>query len=124
MAAEYVLQEDWREIYFAEENCHIVEIWNRREDANVSIARARVASGQRTRPHSLAGTTERYLIVSGSGRAHIEGTEPRRLDPGDFAVIPPGAVQWIETIGPAELVFYAICTPRFRPENYRDRSTG
>lgn len=31
---------------------------------------------------------------------------------------------WIENTGTGELVFYAICTPRFRPENYRDRSQG
>jgi len=124
MRSEYVFREDWQESYFAEEDCHIVEIWNRGSDDRVSVARARIGPGRRTRPHSLDGTAERYLIVSGCGRAHIEGTAPRRMNAGDFAVIPPDAVQWIENIGAEDLIFYAICTPRFRPENYRDRSAG
>lgn len=124
MRSEYVFQENWKEYEFLKENCGIVEIWNRSADPQVSIARARVAPGQRTRPHSLDGTTERYLIVSGSGRAHIEGAEPRQMRAGDLAVIPPGAVQWIENIEVEDLVFYAICTPRFQMQNYRDRSKG
>lgn len=124
MRSEYVFQENWKEFELFKENCRIVEIWNRSADPKVSIARARVAPGQRTRPHSLDGTTERYLIVSGSGRAHIEGAEPRQMHAGDLAVIPPGAVQWIENTDIEDLVFYAICTPRFQMQNYRDRSEG
>ena len=49
---------------------------------------------------------------------------PERVDPGDLVSIPAGAVQWIENTGDEDLVFYAICTPRFRMEAYRDRGTG
>lgn len=104
------------------EGCAVLETWNRAEDEAVSIARARVAVGVRTRPHSLDGSVERYLIVSGTGIAHIEGLAPETVGPGDAVVIPAGAVQWIENSGAEDLVFYAICTPRFRMEAYRDRS--
>jgi len=125
MESQYVFRKDWQEHLFAEENCRIVEIWNRSADAQVSVARARIEPGRRTRPHSLDGITERYLIVSGRGRAHIEGADaPQRMGAGDFAVIPPGAVQWIENIGEEDLIFYAVCTPRFQLKNYRDRSRG
>jgi mannose-6-phosphate isomerase-like protein (cupin superfamily) len=38
---------------------------------------------------------------------------------GDVVIIPPGARQRIANTGPADLRFLALCTPRFRPENYR-----
>ncbi|MBI1194676.1 MAG: cupin domain-containing protein [Gammaproteobacteria bacterium] len=103
------------------EGCAVLETWNRAEDRDVSIARARVAAGVRTLPHSLDGIVERYLIILGTGIAHIEGLAPEAVGPGDAVVIPAGAVQWIENTGDTDLVFYAICTPRFRMEAYHER---
>jgi len=110
--------------YVIPEGCAVLETWNRAEDEDASIARARVTAGVRTRPHSLDGIVERYLIVSGEGIAHIEGLAPERVGPGDLVAIPAGAVQWIENTGDEDLVFYAICTPRFQMKYYRDRSEG
>src|SRR5678816_2979358 len=47
------------------ERCHIVELINLPEDADCSIARARVQPGVVTQLHSLRGVTERYVIVQG-----------------------------------------------------------
>jgi mannose-6-phosphate isomerase-like protein (cupin superfamily) len=107
-----------------EEQCYILELWNREYDDAVSVARARVEPGIATRPHSVGETIERYLIVKGSAIVHVEGLGPQTVKPGDLVLIPPGAVQWIENIGRRDLVFYAICTPRFKPEVYRDRRPG
>jgi mannose-6-phosphate isomerase-like protein (cupin superfamily) len=105
--------------YLSEERCHILELSNREDDPAVSIARARVAPGVSTRPHSLDGTDERYLILAGQGLATIGEEPPRLLTPGDVVLIPPGMSQQIENTGGEDLVFLCICTPRFRWENYR-----
>ena len=43
--------------------------------------------------------------------------------PGDVVLIPPGCRQRITGLGDEDLVFLAICTPRFRPEAYEDTDT-
>ncbi|MGO1001331.1 hypothetical protein [Lysobacter sp. CA196] len=35
-------------------------------------------------------------------------------------VIPPGVPQRIANLGDGDLLFLAICTPRFEPGNYED----
>ena len=37
---------------------------------------------------------------------------------GDAVLIPPGSLQGIRNAGDGDLVFRALCTPRFRPERY------
>ncbi|ADC62940.1 cupin domain-containing protein [Allochromatium vinosum] len=106
--------------YFMEEGCFILEGWNRPEDPALSIARARVEPGERTRLHRLDGVVERYLILVGVGLLEVEGLEPRRVGPGDLVYIPAGAAQRIENDGDCDLIFLAICTPRFTPEVYQD----
>ena len=105
--------------YFSEEQCHILELSNRGDDPAVSVACARVTPGVATRPHSLKGTEERYLVLSGEGRATIGDRPPRLLKSGDMVLIPPEVSQQIENTGGEDLVFLCICTPRFRWENYR-----
>ncbi|MEJ2534599.1 MAG: cupin domain-containing protein [Gammaproteobacteria bacterium] len=104
--------------YWFEEGCHILELLNDPEDPHLSIARARVPAGATTRWHRLAGTTERYLVLSGRGEAWVGDAGPLPVGPGDLVLIPPGARQRVRATGPEELVFLAICTPRFRRENY------
>lgn len=106
--------------YWFEEGCHILEWHNREDDPAVSVARARVAAGDRTRWHRLQGITERYLILQGEGRVEIEGLPPQQLGPGAVAVIPPGCAQRITATGEHELVFIALCTPRFQSSAYQD----
>lgn len=107
-----------KEYYFESEGCWITEWWNTPEDEAVSIVRARVEAGVTTRWHRLRGTAERYVVLGGRGRVEIGDAPPRELGPGDVAAIPPGVAQRIENTGAGDLVFLAVCTPRFRPEAY------
>ncbi|MEJ2685624.1 MAG: cupin domain-containing protein [Gammaproteobacteria bacterium] len=103
-----------------EERCAILESWNDPRDPDVSIARARVRPGVRTRRHLLMGTQERYLIVQGQGEVRVGTLAPKLVGPGDVVVIPPEVPQQITNTGKDDLIFYAICTPRFEQANYRD----
>jgi len=102
------------------ERCFIVEVSNSDADPRLSIARARVAAGVTTRWHRLDGVVERYAIVQGRGRVEIGDAAPEDVEPGDVVLIPAGCRQRIANVGTGDLVFLAICTPRFRPETYVD----
>ncbi len=106
--------------YFISELCHIVEVSNSPDDPGLSIARARVQPGVTTRWHRVVGTTERYVILEGSGRAEVGNMPPARVGPGDVVIIPPGVPQRIANEGATDLVFLAICTPRFAQAAYED----
>ena len=105
------------EYYFAE-GCHILETWNQDTDPAVSIARARVAPGATTRLHRLRGIAERYLVLAGRGLVEVEGLAPSAVGPGDLVYIPPGCHQRIANTGRSDLLFLAVCTPRFVPDAY------
>jgi mannose-6-phosphate isomerase-like protein (cupin superfamily) len=102
------------------ERCYINELANVPDDPAASIARARVPMGVTTRWHRLRDTAERYVIVAGAGRVEVGRLAPRDVGPGDVVLIPPGCRQRITNIGTQDLVFLAVCTPRFRPEAYED----
>jgi mannose-6-phosphate isomerase-like protein (cupin superfamily) len=107
------------EVYI-EEGCHILELANDANDPAMSIARARVEPGVTTAWHRLRGTVERYVILDGRGRMEVGELPPQELQAGDVVLIPPSVKQRIANTGEGDLVFLAICTPRFRPENYED----
>jgi len=102
------------------EGCYINELSNSDADPGASIVRARVLPGVTTRWHRLAGTTERYVVLSGAGKVEVGKLTAQTVVPGDVVLIPPGCRQRITALGDEDLVFLAICTPRFRPEVYED----
>ena len=104
--------------YYTDERCHILELLNTPEYPEASIARARVEPGITTKKHRVANTTERYVILQGSGKAMVEGQSDSDVGPGDEVVIPPGVTQSIENNGASDLIFLCICTPRFEWDNY------
>jgi mannose-6-phosphate isomerase-like protein (cupin superfamily) len=106
--------------FFTPELCHINELANSADDPEASIARARVAPGVTTRWHRLRGTTERYVVLEGRGRVEIGDARPQDVGPGDVVLIPPLCRQRISNVGATDLVFLAVCTPRFRPAVYED----
>lgn len=106
--------------YYFEEGCHITETSNSSDDEDVSIARARVEAGQQTKWHSLHNTTERYVILSGSGIVEIGTQEPCVVTTGDVVIIPANTPQRIKNSGSGDLLFLAICSPRFQRKNYRN----
>ncbi len=106
--------------YFFVEGCFILEIHNSSEDREVSIARARVQPGVTTRRHRLEGVTERYLILEGVGLVEVGTLPPQKVSPGDVVFIPPACPQRITNIGTGDLVFLAVCSPRFTSDVYKD----
>jgi mannose-6-phosphate isomerase-like protein (cupin superfamily) len=110
--------------YYFEEGCFITELHNTADDPAVSVARARVEPGKTTRWHSLRALCERYLIVEGVGRVEIGDEVPREVQTGEVVVIPAEVRQRITNIGSTDLIFLAICTPRFVPAAYQDREAN
>jgi mannose-6-phosphate isomerase-like protein (cupin superfamily) len=47
-----------------------------------------------------------------------------RVCGGDVVIIPPGTRQRIANVGDEDLIFLAICTPRFLATNYIDLEVG
>jgi len=114
-----IIKPDEAQEYWFHEGCHILEISNNEDDPEVSIARARVAPGITTCWHVLNGVAERYLIVQGTGEVGVGTLKSQSVEAGDFVSIPAGTQQRIYNNGKTDLVFYAICTPRFTPGCYQ-----
>ena len=114
-----VLKGDAQPEYFFREGCWIAEWANSAADEDASVARVRVEPGKTTRPHRLEGTTERYVILEGKAKVRVEGLPETEVGPGDVVLIPPGATQSLTNPGEHDLLFLAVCTPRFREESYR-----
>jgi mannose-6-phosphate isomerase-like protein (cupin superfamily) len=106
--------------FYTEERCHILELSNSASDSELSIARARVEPGVTTALHRVIDTVERYVILSGSGHMEVEGLEACTVEPQDVVIIPQGASQRITNTGDDDLIFLAICTPRFLLQRYED----
>jgi len=108
----------------ANDGCRLRELLHPGKDGSgisYSLALAWVDPGKSTYPHHLTGETEVYLILSGTGRMHIDN-ESADLKAGDAVVIPRGARQWIECTGPAALHFAALVSPPWREDHdVRDR---
>jgi mannose-6-phosphate isomerase-like protein (cupin superfamily) len=115
-----ILKPDESDETSIDEGCHILELSNTAHDPALSIARARVAPGVTTRLHRLSDTAERYVILSGEGQAEIGGQPPADVRAGDVVLIPPGCPQRIHNTGSEDLVFLAICSPRFTGSAYED----
>ena len=108
--------------YYFEEGCHIIETSNSADDEDVSVAQARVEKGQATKWHYLENTTERYVILSGSGLVEVGTAEPCNVTTGDVIIVPANTRQRIKNIGKNDLLFLAICSPRFQKKNYHEGS--
>ena len=106
--------------FYTPEGCYIIELSNTVGDEEASIARARVEPGVTTRWHRLSGTTERYVILEGNGCVEVGGLTPQDVCAGDVVIIPQSCRQRISNVGVGDLIFLAICTPRFRQELYED----
>jgi len=110
--------------FYTDERCYVVENANDENDPDLSIARIRVKPRVTTQWHSLTGTTERYVISSGKGRMEVGDLPPQVVTYGDVVVIPPGVRQRITNIGDDDLLFLALCSPRFEPDCYVNLEDG
>jgi len=106
--------------YFFAEGCFITEWWNTSADEAVSVARARVEPDVTTRWHRLRGGAERSLILEGRGHVEVGGLPPEGVRPGAVVLVPPGTRQRITNPGEADLLFLAVCAPRFTRAVYED----
>ena len=106
--------------FYADEGCYITEISNSGSDSEASIARARVKPGATTRWHRLKVTAERYVIVEGRGYVEVGESLQAHVATGDVVLIPPMQRQRITNTGSGDLVFLAVCTPRYVDEVYED----
>jgi len=106
--------------FYTAEKCYINELSNTDSDPDISIARARVSPGVTTRWHRLHGTIERYCIISGRGRMELGDLAPQEVSSGDIVLIPSMCRQRITNVGTEDLIFLAICTPRFSNDDYED----
>ncbi len=117
---QVVIHQDIDSEFWTPEKCYIVESSNSADDPDASIARARVEPGITTRWHRLNGVVERYFILEGNGLVEVGEMSPEQVNPGDVVLIPGSCRQRITNIGSGDLVFLAICTPRFSQEAYED----
>lgn len=105
--------------YYFKEGCFIEEWHNHANDRDCSIARVRVEVGKTTKLHALKQTVERYVVLSGSALVTV-GNKSWQIAEGDVVVIKPDEPQKIKNQGEEDLIFLAICTPRFLVANYRE----
>ena len=80
-----------------------------------SMAYAKIARGQKTRPHKLKGS-EVYYITAGQGLMYIDD-ESLEVSPECAVYIPPRARQYIENTGNSDLEFLCIVDPAWRKED-------
>ncbi len=104
--------------FYTGERCYITELYNKEYDEAISIAQARVEKGVTTELHLLKNLTERYIILSGSGLVEVGNLKPQNVNAGDVIHIPAGVTQRITNTGDTDLIFLAVCTPRFTPSSY------
>ena len=105
--------------YYFKEGCFIQEWHNCEQDPTQSIAHVRVEVGKTTKPHALIDTEERYVILSGEADVTV-GDKSWPVKRGDVVIIPSGVAQNIRNVGESDLMFLAICSPRFQEKNYTE----
>ncbi|EKE43100.1 Cupin 2 conserved barrel domain protein [Oceaniovalibus guishaninsula JLT2003] len=101
------------------ERCHITELLNHARNPALSVARCRVEPGVTTELHALTATAEIYVLIEGAAQMDDGTGLWRPVAAMDCIEIAAGAPQRIRNTGPRDLVFLAICTPRFLPPAYR-----
>ena len=83
---------------------------------NQSLAEATIPVGGATTEHLHRSSEELYLVTSGHGRLAIDGEE-RLIEPGDCALIPPGARHKLFNVGDEPLRIVCACAPAYSDED-------
>jgi len=117
---ESIIKRNTATEFYTPEKCYITEISNIPDDPDVSIAQARVEPGVTTCWHRLKGIVERYYILKGKGLMEVGDLPPQEVEVGDVVMVPAMCRQRIKNIGQDDLVFLAICSPRFIEAAYED----
>ena len=106
--------------YYFQEGCYITELSNSEDDPGLSIARARIEPEVTTKLHKLIDTVERYVILQGEGLVALNGQPLEKVAACDVVLIPPDCSQKITNSGNRDLIFLAICAPRFKTNMYQE----
>lgn len=110
--------------YYFKEGCYILELSNSTLDPKLSIARVRVRPNTQTKLHRLSHTIERYIILEGQGSVILGDSKTQQsVTPNDVVIIPENCPQAIKNTGDNDLIFLALCTPRFQTINYSEAIT-
>ncbi len=124
----HIIQSQPSQEYYFKEGCYILELSNSNTDPQLSIARVRVLPNTQTKLHQLSQTIERYVILEGQGEvilgSSITGQHMQCVKPNDVVIIPENCPQAIKNNSDSDLIFLAICTPRFEPINYSETSSA
>ena len=59
------------------------------------------------------------MIIEGEGSVQLSSLAPKKVRVGNVVVIPALCSQKISNTGANDLIFLAICTPRFETKNYQ-----
>ena len=117
---EAIKKQNLKNEFYTSEKCYITELSNTPDDPDVSIAHVRVKPSVTTCRHRLKGITERYFIISGKGLVEVGELPPQVVTADDVVLIPPMCRQRITNTGKDDLIFLAICSPRFTQDVYED----
>lgn len=115
-----IKQLDLANEFCIKEGCFIVEVSNSADDPELSIARVRVEVGVTTKLHCLKNSIERYVILEGEVLVKLTDLAPHNVYAGDVVIIPQSCPQCITNVGNRDLIFLAICTPRFNENQYQE----
>jgi len=63
------------------------------------------------------------VIIQGQGIVEIGDLSPHTVTSGDVVIIPENTRQRITNVSNEDLVFLALCTPRFTADNYQEELT-
>jgi mannose-6-phosphate isomerase-like protein (cupin superfamily) len=69
--------------------------------------------GVTTEWHRVRDIDERYVIVRGTGKVEVGDLLAAVVSEGDVVRIPANMPQRITNVGDDDLVFFAVCSPRF-----------
>ena len=108
--------------YYIKEGCFVTEVSNSEDDPELSITRVRVEVGVTTKLHYLKSCVERSVILEGEGNIILGDLAPQKVSAGDIVIIPSSCPQCITNISNIDLIFLAICTPRFTESQYYEIS--
>ncbi len=81
-----------------------------------SLAHARLERGTASLPHRLQKSDEAYFFLKGEGVLHID-EKKISVQAGDVALVPAGALQYLDNTGQGQLAFLCIVSPPWSVED-------
>lgn len=100
------------------ERCSVLELLNSEDVPDLSVAQCRVKPGVTTELHALRGLREIYILLQGQGLMEDLNASAFEVFKGDSVVIDVENPQRITNTGTTDLIFLAVCTPKFTGDCY------